>query len=536
MKEIIKLSLIEGLINEGRLEDVKAKWAGKGTEGSIDNLNLSHKNLNEDDIDFLSQEDPSGNNKYLGWMVGLMNLDMSEWENKYLDRSEVYMGDIIKAVKGYHENLARINNKLSTSVIEKFGDSFTDREKKRVANNPKDINSFESLVSLNTIVEEAEELKKDSPLRDKIYEDDRFIVVVPKTHKASCKYGAFSNWCVSTSNTNYFNQYTQGRGMLAFIIWKDEMGKYDNRTNSNDTIYKLAIHIEFNRPTINSWTFWNKRDHQMDNTTMRNVFPPKLLNAVDKYKDKLMWEKGIYTKLDWESIGTRMKPLVTQENWGMYITIGDTTLEEYWKNNVDTRADFYDYSPDKINIFNVSNRDNLSSTRITTYSPQRVYSSIKNSSRPFPTVSDITSNVSSNPSPIESLDITQEELNIEYILPLLLTEYTEEQLKTVDERDNWQDVRDRWGTINTSDLNIGDIVKWEITTGGGYRRSDWGYNHRQTNYFEGEIIRQTPTGYNIVQQEDGTTKRFKTVGDKYMYVKKDNSKSVWDILHGETSE
>ena len=41
--------------------------------------------------------------------------------------------------------------------------------------------------------------------RTKIYEDERLLVVVPLTHRASCKYGAHTPWCVSTpSNADHY--------------------------------------------------------------------------------------------------------------------------------------------------------------------------------------------------------------------------------------------------------------------------------------------------------------------------------------------
>ena len=52
ISEIIKFELIRGVLSEGRVEDAKAKYP------EFENL-----------IDFLVQNDPSGNNKYLMWFV-----------------------------------------------------------------------------------------------------------------------------------------------------------------------------------------------------------------------------------------------------------------------------------------------------------------------------------------------------------------------------------------------------------------------------------------------------------------------------------
>lgn len=53
-----------------------------------------------------------------------------------------------------------------------------------------------------------------------IYRDNNYIVVEPLTHKASCKYGAFSKWCISVPNTSYI--FDEGSpNHIIFIIQKN---------------------------------------------------------------------------------------------------------------------------------------------------------------------------------------------------------------------------------------------------------------------------------------------------------------------------
>jgi len=47
------------------------------------------------------------------------------------------------------------------------------------------------------------EKKVPSAERDDIYRDDKYILVSPLSHNASCKYGAFSDWCISVPNEDY---------------------------------------------------------------------------------------------------------------------------------------------------------------------------------------------------------------------------------------------------------------------------------------------------------------------------------------------
>lgn len=55
--------------------------------------------------------------------------------------------------------------------------------------------------------------------RLKLYEDERLLVVVPLSHKAACKYGSNTPWCVSTpSNDEHYNEYRKYGAFIFFII------------------------------------------------------------------------------------------------------------------------------------------------------------------------------------------------------------------------------------------------------------------------------------------------------------------------------
>jgi hypothetical protein len=542
--EIIRLSLL----NEGRLEDVKRKWLQDAENPGGDGH--QYKNLSEDDIDFLSQEDPSGNNKYLAWMVGILNQDLEKWPSEYLDNTQNYINDILSVVTSYHNNLARVNNKIGQTVVD-TGRNLTDKEKKRISSNPKDINSFESLQSLQSLVEVIEEMAKESPQRDKIYEDDRFIVVVPKTHSASCKYGAFSNWCVSTSNESYYKQYTE-EGMLAFVIWKEDMADIDKSgAKDNDNVYKLAIEVQFKehlRNGVRGWKFWNKRDYSQDNTTIRNLLPKGVINSVEKYLDRTLWEKGYYQKFDWSSVPTNLLKHIKTDSLPngerrYYLVEPNTSSEELQKFYDDNIKDpdantrwghpLRRVSDSELTIVEILYSNYSTSMNYSTSWDE--YSIIRNTLEtavPDPSKAKLYPNVYDFDYFDESI-ISNEELKNDYILPLLYKGgYTEEDLKNKTTSE-WSDVNDSWGTVKTSELRVGDRVKWENTTGGGYRRSDWGYNSRRTDYFEGTITNITPSGYRVVELDDGTKKRFKTAPrDKNMYIKNKEKISFWDIVQG----
>lgn len=60
-----------------------------------------------------------------------------------------------------------------------------------------------------------------------IYRDERFIVVSPLTHRASCKYGANTNWCTATpSSSKQFDGRIEKGIKLITIIDKTPPSKF----------------------------------------------------------------------------------------------------------------------------------------------------------------------------------------------------------------------------------------------------------------------------------------------------------------------
>jgi len=89
---------------------------------------------------------------------------------------------------------------------------------------------------------------------DKIYEDNKVLIVSPKTHQASCFYGAGTRWCVTMKGQPaYFNQYTTGK-KLYFVILKG--------MSQDNPFYKIAINVKFNEKVRNA-DFYDSKDRMM---------------------------------------------------------------------------------------------------------------------------------------------------------------------------------------------------------------------------------------------------------------------------------
>ena len=115
----------------------------------------------------------------------------------------------------------------------------------------KDIHArfYLNYTTLNSIVERAEQIKEEKTFIKEdhviIYnETETYILLKPKTHRGSLRYGAGTKWCTSSKkDETTFNGYVN-RGLLIYVIRKD---------NLNDPNYnKIALNLEYSETPYNS--------------------------------------------------------------------------------------------------------------------------------------------------------------------------------------------------------------------------------------------------------------------------------------------
>jgi hypothetical protein len=191
---IIRSETLYTVLTEGRLEDVKVKYPG-----------------HETGIDNLSKNDPSGNNKYLAWMVKLV-----------LEQGAVPK-HVIDAVNYFHNNVVRFEQK--------------------------DLGQYKTLKELLDAVEKAKAKISKKELKEtgveKIYDDEIVTVVHPKTHASSCKYGANTKWCVTMKNNpDYFRSYST-QGPLFFFM--DKRRLQNEPGAPRERYWKIAAHYNVAR-------------------------------------------------------------------------------------------------------------------------------------------------------------------------------------------------------------------------------------------------------------------------------------------------
>ena len=146
------------------------------------------------------QFDFTGTHKYLEYML-------KNWAYERTQRGMNYtLNRLMEEVKKFDELLPYHTNK----------DIYSE-----------DFNHYRKLIQMN---EKAQTVKDDKTFVkvehvDVLYEDDNVIMVSPKTHRGSLKYGAGTTWCTaSKSNPDTFKRYTKN-GCLVYLVDKTESTK-----------------------------------------------------------------------------------------------------------------------------------------------------------------------------------------------------------------------------------------------------------------------------------------------------------------------
>jgi len=174
-----------------------------------------------------------------------------------------FLGKVIPT-ENFDENLSK-----AEKVVEKF-------IKYQQALQQKDINQFKTLDEIITAINNHENkvrrTVKSVDGADVVYEDDRFTVVTPQTHKASCYYGAGTKWCTASMNgSSHFDNYNVD-GKLFYIL--------DKKAKRNDKYYKVALLQKYDGDK----TFYDAPDKSFkDGWILGTPEYDEIQNAIDKY-------------------------------------------------------------------------------------------------------------------------------------------------------------------------------------------------------------------------------------------------------------
>lgn len=183
----------------------------------------------------LSKWDPSGNNKYLDWIL-----------NRKLN-TKTKLDTLKDFVSCFH----KMPHKFRYSDIYKYK---TDE----------DITT--ELTALPNRLSKSEIKMYGAIL---IAETDQYKIVIPKTHMAAKMYGSGTKWCLTAANPSTFNSYYESQ-IIYFCIVKDHsIIKIPNDMHNSDRklvyswYHKLAI--SFGRHNINHLQIWDAKDNPFHN-------------------------------------------------------------------------------------------------------------------------------------------------------------------------------------------------------------------------------------------------------------------------------
>ena len=203
MKSTIKQILREGLISEITVTDAWSKFYSdvnkfpllKGDENLFNQLN-----------DLYPRRGENFNKGYFTWLYNMV-------KNNQLKSEDFYK------VKEYLRLFDKFINKIPNEL--------------------RDINKFKNLNDLYDVVKEFEggedeiSTSKTSEIKDikkneveKVFEDGEWLIMIPKTERASCLIGKGTQWCTAADQSNnmfdHYNQY----GPLYVMVDKYNETKY----------------------------------------------------------------------------------------------------------------------------------------------------------------------------------------------------------------------------------------------------------------------------------------------------------------------
>jgi hypothetical protein len=132
----------------------------------------------------------------------------------------------------------------------------------------KDIYHFEynDFEFLSAMLERAQEVKEDKIFKredhcDVLDENDKYLMIRPRSFKGSLKYGQNTKWCTSSKNSeSTFKRYISN-GYLVYLI--------DKTKNTTDNFSKIAFYVDYSKsPLSGEFSIYNVLDKEVCEITM----------------------------------------------------------------------------------------------------------------------------------------------------------------------------------------------------------------------------------------------------------------------------
>ena len=169
------------------------------TEGRKEDARNKYKLVPNEIYQIFVDKDPSGNHKYIDWLMKKADdIDYGADDNRWEYNKQSYIdttNELMDYVTYFHNNKHKYDEN--------------------------DINQFRNFNHLRTQTKVAKEKVSKSELKKdvkKIYDDGKFMIIIPKSHQASCIYGAGTRWCTTSKDSSHYFEKYKNEGELYYII------------------------------------------------------------------------------------------------------------------------------------------------------------------------------------------------------------------------------------------------------------------------------------------------------------------------------
>lgn len=147
------------------------------------------------------------------------------------------------------------------SLVRKFDDVLPYIENKDIYSK-----NYVKYSNLKFTIEKAEEDRIEKTFNkgehiSVLTENENHILVIPKTHVGSLKYGAKTKWCTASKNDlRIFNNYSNN-GLLVYIL--------DKKNSKTEDYRKVAFYLQYSEQDFSSnITMFNAKDAKITETAM----------------------------------------------------------------------------------------------------------------------------------------------------------------------------------------------------------------------------------------------------------------------------
>lgn len=210
--------LIKQFAYDGNMKIYESKQ--RLTEGRVEDAKKQFPSISPDLINYISSNDPSGNNKYIKWILRQLRFQMIS--NPNIDK-KAFVDEIIPKIKQYNDLLPYYGqNVLDLNVLPE-----------KVVKHPKDINGYENIDQLILSIQmvlpdylEKQNKKQETKNDDIVLEDDKYVVVHLKSPRDICYYAANMQLCDDIQQPSKLKEYSRKWHFFAVV----------NKMNSNKII------------------------------------------------------------------------------------------------------------------------------------------------------------------------------------------------------------------------------------------------------------------------------------------------------------